>query len=92
MAEQLISFNSGVQYTGSNGAAILAEMRPQALIDYGIHIVSESGGTLVLGYEDAGPATSTFTAGDWVVWSGGTPGAMTDAQLNAVYIKRSDLP
>lgn len=96
MAEQLISFIKGVQYTGSNGAAILAEvtaeLSPQSLIDYNIHIVSESGGVLVLGYESAGPATSTAEVGDWVIWATSTPSTMPDALLNTVYIKRSDLP
>jgi len=95
MAEQLIPFVNGIQYTGSNGAAIVAEMPSQLVTDYNIYIISESSGTLLLGFDDAGPNSHSFDTGDWVKWGGlggGPIGWYTDEQMNAVYIKRSDLP
>ena len=92
MAEQLIQFVSGVQYTGSNGAAILAAIPAQQRADYNISLLSEGGGTLVVGFEDAGPTSTTLQVGDWLVWMYSTPLRFTDEQLNGVYIKRSDLP
>jgi hypothetical protein len=92
MAEQLIPFVNGVQYTGSNGTAILAEIPAQQVSDYNVYIVSESGGTLVLGYEDAGPNFQTAETGDWVTWTRAFPIVYTDASMNSMYVKRSDLP
>jgi len=91
MAEQLIPYTSGTQYTGSNGAAILAEIPAQQRTDYNIHIVSESGGTLVLSFDDAGPTTCTAATGDWVIWSNGRPQIWPDALVAANFVKRSDL-
>jgi len=94
MAEQLIQYVSGVRYTGLNGTAILAEIPSQLVTDYNIYIISESSGTLVLGYDDAGPNSHTYETGDWVKWGagGGPLGQYTDAEVNATFIKRSDLP
>jgi hypothetical protein len=93
MAEQLIPFVNGVQYTGSNGTAILAEIPAQAVSDYGISIASESGGTLVMEYyPDGGLSSLIVETGDWVTWTSAYPGKLTDDQMNAAYVKRSDLP
>lgn len=92
MAEQLIPYKSGVQYDGSNGAAIVAQIPAQQVSDYNVHIISESGGTLVLGYEDAGPNSFTYATGDWVVWDHSFPYSLPDDELSSTYIKRSDLP
>lgn len=92
MAEQLIPYVSGMQYNGSNGGAILAAIPAQQKIDYSITIVAEAGGVVVISYEDAGPSERTLVAGDWLIWTYSTPQKLTDEQLNAAYIKRSDLP
>lgn len=91
MAEQLVTYISGVQYTGSNGAAIVADIPPQVLSDYSIHLVSESAGVLVLGYDSAGPSTITAKIGDWIIWSNSPPSILPDSLLGLMYIKRSDL-
>lgn len=91
MAEQLIAYISGVQYTGSNGAALVAEIPPQVVTDYSIHLVSEAAGVLVLGYESAGLGTITASVGDWVIWSNSPPSILPDALLGLNYVKRSDL-
>ena len=91
MAEQLMSFVSGVQYTGSNGAALVSEIPAQVRADYSIKLVSEAGGVLTLSYECPGLTTIMAGTGDWVVWFNSPPSVITDTQLNLTYVKRSDL-
>jgi hypothetical protein len=91
MAEQLITYISAVKYTGSNGAAVVAEIPAQTVADYSIHLVSDSGGVLVLGYDSAGPTTITAETGDWILWSNSPPWILKDDQLGGTYVKRSDL-
>lgn len=91
MAEKLIPFESGVQYNGSNGAAILAEIPAQIISDANVYIISEANGVMVLGYDDAGPNSATYQTGDWVTWGYSFPKKATDAYVNSAYVKRSDL-
>jgi hypothetical protein len=88
MAEQLIPFVNGIQYTGSNGNVIFAAL-PSSITD--LSLISESDGILVLGYENGGPNSLTYEIGDWVTWSNSL-GKETEASRIDHYIKRSDLP
>lgn len=92
MVEQLIPYSNGMQYDGSNGAAILAAIPAQQRTDYNIAILSEGGGMLLIGWEDAGPTSTSMQVGDWLVWTYGTPQRLTNEQVVDNYIKRSDLP
>ncbi len=93
MAEQLIRFVRGLQYNGSNGAEVLAQSTAQEIAEYDVHIVSEIGGVLTMGYDDgAGFNSVTYEAGEWVYWPYSWPAKLPEAELIGAYIKRSDLP
>jgi hypothetical protein len=73
---KLVQVVKAVQYTGSNGAEILAAY-PQVIVDsMKLAIDSESGGNLAISFDAGGPGVVAFSTGDWVAVGGGIPSAL----------------